>query len=163
MRAFAVLLLAGCWTGDEPAPRTPANPPPPVVVAPAPKQAAPEPPPPPPAAPTPAKRRPIAQAPSARAPDPTNGKRLYEWKGCNVCHALDGTVRIGPSWKGIWGTKVLLEDGRTVVVDAVYVRRSILDSQADIVVGFPRAMPRFAGQISDEEVADLIAFIESLK
>ena len=79
------------------------------------------------------------------------------------CHTIDGTARVGPSWKGIWDTDVVTEDGRTVHVDAAYIHKSIVTPQADVVRGFPPVMPTFAGSISDAGVADITALIQSLK
>ena len=31
------------------------------------------------------------------------GKIVYEKQGCAVCHSVDGTPRIGPTWKGLFG------------------------------------------------------------
>ena len=48
-------------------------------------------------------------------------------------------------------------------VDANYIRESILDPQAKIVTGFGPVMPTFRGQMSDQELSEVIAYIESLK
>ena len=56
-----------------------------------------------------------------------------------------------------------LADGRTVVADDNYLRESIMNSQAKVVKGFPPLMPVFQGQISEENVLQLIAYIKSLK
>jgi cytochrome c oxidase subunit 2 len=50
-----------------------------------------------------------------------------------------------------------------VTVDEGYVRESILQPQAKIVTGFPPTMPSFSGQISDQEIDEVIAYIKSLK
>jgi cytochrome c oxidase subunit II len=98
--------------------------------------------------------------------DPANqltlGRKLYEKKGCSACHTIDGSVRVGPSWKGIWGTKVTLADGSTAHVDAAYVKRSIIEPQAFARPGYPPAMPSFDGQLREGELDALVAFIASL-
>jgi cytochrome c oxidase subunit 2 len=57
---------------------------------------------------------------------------------------------------------VLLEDGRTVIADEDYIRESILQPAAKIVSGFKPVMPTFQGQISDEQLNALIAYVKSL-
>jgi len=91
------------------------------------------------------------------------GKTLYEKKGCNACHTLDGTPRVGPSWKGVFGTSVSLSDGSSVKMDENYIRESILYPQAKSRPGFPPSMPSFEGQLKEKEIEGLIAFIKSLK
>lgn len=93
----------------------------------------------------------------------TLGAKLYERKGCNACHTIDGSARVGPSWKGIWGTDVTLSDGTTRTVDADYVRESILHPQAFARPGYPPVMPTYEGQIKGGEIKALTAYIESLK
>lgn len=91
------------------------------------------------------------------------GEKLYARKGCNACHSLDGTVKIGPSLKGLYGKNEKLTNGTTVTVDDAYIRRSLLDPQAEIPEGFPPVMPTFKGQLSEIEINGLIAYIKSLK
>ena len=93
--------------------------------------------------------------------DPVSlGKRLYARKGCNGCHSLDGKVGTGPSFKGLFGHKVALNNGQEVDADENYLRESILNSQAKIVQGFQPVMPVFQGQLKDKDVDGLIAFIK---
>jgi cytochrome c oxidase subunit 2 len=92
------------------------------------------------------------------------GKKLYQVKGCSACHTIDGSARVGPTWKGIWGTTVTSHDGKTRLVDENFVRESILAPQAFVLKGFPPAtMPSFEGQLREREIEALIRFIESLK
>jgi cytochrome c oxidase subunit II len=91
------------------------------------------------------------------------GAMLYEKKGCNACHSLDGSQRVGPSFKAVFGTKVALSNGSTVDLDENYIRTSILNPQSQSRPGFPPSMPSFEGQLTDKEIAGLIAFIKSLK
>jgi cytochrome c oxidase subunit 2 len=93
------------------------------------------------------------------------GQLLYNRRGCVQCHSTDGSAKPagGPSFKGSFGTQQALTDGTTVVVDENYIRRSILEPQAQIRAGYKPAMPTFAGLLKDEEIAALIEFIKSLK
>jgi cytochrome c oxidase subunit 2 len=96
-------------------------------------------------------------------PPEEKGKALAAQLGCLSCHSTDGSKSMGPTWKGLYGSRVPLEDGRTVKADERFLRESILDPQAKIVKGFPPAMPAFRGRISDDDVAALIAFLKTLK
>ena len=53
--------------------------------------------------------------------------------------------------------------GKTVTIDENYIRESILAPNAEIVKGFPAAMPSFAGQLSEQEILGVIEFIKTLK
>lgn len=95
-------------------------------------------------------------------PDAATGERLARGRGCLACHSLDGTQLVGPTWKGLWGRTVELTDGSRVTADEEYIRRSILEPNAQVVKGFsPNIMPAF--QLSDAEIGHLIAFIKTLK
>jgi cytochrome c oxidase subunit 2 len=89
------------------------------------------------------------------------GEKLFAELGCVTCHRIDTQGR-GPSLVGLFGKPVLLEDGRTVVADENYLRESILQPTAKIVNGFKPIMPTFQGQISDEQLNALVAYVKSL-
>lgn len=93
------------------------------------------------------------------------GKLLYTSKACVGCHSLDGSSVVGPTFKGVFGKSEQFDDGSTGSVDEAYLKTSILNPQEKIVKGFPRPspMPAFAGQLKDEEIADLIEFIKTIK
>lgn len=91
------------------------------------------------------------------------GRIQYDRKGCSTCHSIDGSPSKGPTWKGIWGTMVKLNDGKSVLVDEAYVRESMMLPQAKIVAGFDPIMPTFQGLLRENEINGLIAFIKSLK
>ena len=89
------------------------------------------------------------------------GEKLFSELGCVTCHRTDAQGR-GPNLVGIFGKPVLLEDGRTVTADENYVRESILQPAAKIVNGYKPIMPTFQGQISDEQLNALVAYVKSL-
>ncbi len=91
------------------------------------------------------------------------GEMQYTKKGCVTCHSTDGTPKVGPSWKGIFGHEVKLADGSSVMVDENYLRESILQPNAKIVEGFTPSMPSFQGQLKDKQLDGLIEYIKSLK
>jgi cytochrome c oxidase subunit 2 len=91
------------------------------------------------------------------------GKELFTKFTCNACHSLDGSPKVGPSLKGLFGKDEKIKDAGTVKVDENYLRESIVDPQAKIVEGFAPSMPAFKGQVSDAQMDALIAFIKAQK
>jgi len=89
------------------------------------------------------------------------GQKLFAELGCSTCHRFDVQGR-GPNLIGVYGKPVLLEDGRTVSADENYIRESILIPNAKIVNGFKPIMPTFQGQVSDDQLNALVAYVKSL-
>jgi len=90
------------------------------------------------------------------------GQQLFTQNGCSTCHLLDQQGRC-PILRNLYNKPVQLADGRTVLADDAYLRESILMPNAKIVAGFePNIMPNFQGQLSEEQVIQLIAYIKSL-
>src|SRR6266571_1634045 len=89
------------------------------------------------------------------------GQTLFQQLGCSTCHRFDVQGR-GPNLIGAFGKPVQLEDGRTVVADENYVRESILVPAAKVVSGFKPVMPVFQGQVSEEQLTALVAYVKSL-
>ena len=90
-----------------------------------------------------------------------NGQKLFQDLGCITCHRGDAQAR-APNLAGAYGRPVHLNDGRTVIMDDSYIRESILNPRAKIVAGFEPIMPGFQGQVDEEGVLALIAYIRSL-
>lgn len=88
-----------------------------------------------------------------------SGADLANDLGCLACHT-EANTDLAPTWNGLWGSEVELEDGATVVADAAYVRESIQQPQAKIVAGYGPTMP--AMELTDEETEKLVEYIESL-
>ncbi len=99
---------------------------------------------------------------TANEPMEVAGERLFEQYACHTCHKMDGTGR-GPSLSGLFGKTVALEGGGTAVVNEAYIRESILNPSAKVMAGYKPIMPTFKGQISEEGIIQLIAYIKSLK
>jgi cytochrome c oxidase subunit 2 len=91
------------------------------------------------------------------------GKIQWDQKGCQTCHTTDGSKSKGPSWKGIWGKPVKLNNGSSVVVDENYVRESMMQPNAKVVDGFEPIMPTFQGLLRENEIRGLVAYIKSLQ
>ncbi len=92
------------------------------------------------------------------------GMSLAARNGCAACHSTDGTPTVGPTWKGLTGSESTLDDGSIVVVDREYLRRSILDPDAQIVEGFVAGvMPQsFADTLAETDLDAILAYIDSL-
>lgn len=104
-----------------------------------------------------------AEKANAGKPDAGRGQKLYQEVGCKACHSIDGSKGIGPTWKGVFGSQVKLADGSTVTADDAYLIESIKVPGAKTVEGFPaNAMPSFSF-LTDTQIADLVAFIKTLK
>jgi len=92
--------------------------------------------------------------------DESAGRAIWEAQ-CSACHTIDGSTGIGPTWQGLFGSEVPLEDGSTVVADEDYIIESIRDPNAKVHEGFQPVMPAFP-QLTDEEIDSLILFMQSL-
>ena len=108
-------------------------------------------------------------AESATPVSAAEGRRIYQLYGCMACHAIDDSTvtRLGPSWKGLFGTSRSYAKGvlRTTA-DEAYLRESIVDPAAKIVSGYERGesgMPSYSGVLNDRQIDSVILFIKSLK
>jgi len=96
----------------------------------------------------------------------SEGEQLYETLGCASCHSLDGSIIVGPSFKGLYGRKVkVLTDGkaREVTADDAYIRASVRTPARDVVEGFPAGvMPNLSDEINARQLEAIITFIKQL-
>jgi cytochrome c oxidase subunit II len=91
-------------------------------------------------------------------PMATAGARLYQQMGCAMCH----DTALAPALEGIFGSSVQLANGERVLADEAYMRESILNPRARLVAGYAPIMPTFQGQLSEEDLTQLVAYIKSL-
>jgi len=90
------------------------------------------------------------------------GRDLFSNKlGCASCHA-GGPQQRGAKLENVFGTQVKLTGGQTVLADDNYVRNSILNPASQVVEGFQPIMPTFKGQVTEEQLNALVAYIKSL-
>jgi len=89
------------------------------------------------------------------------GQRVFEQLGCSGCHT-DTSTNVAPTLHGLFGEQVTLASGETVTADEDYLRQSIIQPEAQIVEGYQPIMPSFEGRLSDSQLSDLIAYIQSL-
>ena len=94
-------------------------------------------------------------------PPVTAGEALFTQFRCDTCHYQGGQPRC-PSLANLFGQPVRLTDGQIVTADADYIRESILNPAAKVVAGFQPIMPTYEGQLSEEQIFQLIEYIKSL-
>jgi cytochrome c oxidase subunit 2 len=90
-------------------------------------------------------------------------ERIYP--RCVSCHNLDDSINQGPGFRQthqLWGSERLLDDGRKVTVDENYIRKSMLNPQADIVPGVPGKMTTFQGQLTEKQIQAIIEFFKRM-
>ena len=107
----------------------------------------------------------IVTAASASGGDSTGtpaerGKAIAMRAGCTSCHGARSIRGLGPTWNGVAGSTVKLEDGSTIVADSAYLAESIRSPAAKKAAGYSIAMPAVA--LSDDDIMALVAHIESL-
>lgn len=95
-------------------------------------------------------------------PPAERGEASFVKFGCTACHTVDGKPAAGPTLQGVFGNEVPLRGGEKVIADENYIRESILVPAAKVVEGFPPIMPSYQGQMSDDQINDLIAYIKTL-
>lgn len=92
------------------------------------------------------------------------GAIVFEKKGCITCHTVDGSARVGPTFLHDAGSRITLDTGESIVVDAVYLRESIETPRAKSRPGYPHAMPAEYGTLlTDREKDGLVAYIMTLR
>jgi cytochrome c oxidase subunit 2 len=89
------------------------------------------------------------------------GEELFRSHGCSGCHGANSTVH-APSLAGLYGSLVHLQDGSVRRADEQYIRDCILLPRSFTVAGYPPVMPSFAGQIGEDDLLKLVAYIQSL-
>ena len=89
------------------------------------------------------------------------GEAIVSANGCAACHSIDGAAGTGPTWLGLAGSEVELSDGSFETADDAFLAESIKDPAAKIVAGFENQMPVYG--FSEEQVADIVAYIKTLR
>ncbi len=105
--------------------------------------------------------------PIAGKAGPSPGLTLIKKNGCTACHSFDGSRIVGPSFKGIYGSKTtVLVDGKEqiITVDFDYILESVYLPNAKIVKGFqPNLMQSFKEALTKDQVKQIAEFIKTLK
>jgi cytochrome c oxidase subunit 2 len=90
-----------------------------------------------------------------------SGERLFNQLGCVTCHIADGSGR-GPVLQGLFGKTVTLRSGETRIADETYIRQAIVSPNSMPLPNYVPVMPSFQGQVNEEQVLQLIAYVKSL-
>jgi len=98
---------------------------------------------------------------ASNEPPAVAGEKKFQQLACNTCHTDRPGAR-GPALAGTFGTQVQLQNGDKVLVDQNYIRESVLNPKAKVVVGYEPIMPTFQGQISEADLLQIVAYIQSL-
>lgn len=93
----------------------------------------------------------------------SRGRLVAEKRQCVACHTLDGQRHVGPTFSRLYGSEVVLADGRRVVADEAYLTRSMMEPTRDVVDGYREVMPSYQGVLSAGETAALVELIRSLR
>lgn len=105
----------------------------------------------------------LAGGPSTSQSPAATGAQLFQTLACYTCHESGpGWMARGPSLQGVYGHQVPLTGGGMVLADEAYLRESILLPAAKVVKGWQPIMPTYQGQVTEEQLIDLIAYIKSL-
>jgi cytochrome c oxidase subunit 2 len=91
------------------------------------------------------------------------GREVAVRRACFACHTIDGQRHVGPTWRGLYDSKVELTDGRTVTADESYLTKSMMEPRADVVVGYNPVMPSYHALLTEPETAALVEYIKSLR
>jgi cytochrome c oxidase subunit 2 len=89
------------------------------------------------------------------------GQQMFQTLGCASCHGANGEGGRGPALVGLFNSQVQLTSGQ-MKADEGYIRESILNPQAKIVAGYGPIMPTFQGQLNEEQIVQLLAYVKSL-
>jgi len=89
------------------------------------------------------------------------GEAVFRAHGCSGCHDANSTVH-APPLAGLYGTYVHLQDGSVRLADEAYIRDCILTPRSFTVAGYPPVMPDFSGQLGEDDLMKLVAYIKSL-
>ncbi|NJB67832.1 cytochrome c oxidase subunit 2 [Desulfobaculum xiamenense] len=101
---------------------------------------------------------------SSRSEGVDAGREVAEAQGCLGCHSTDGSEVAGPSFKGLFGRRGMVERaGRReeVTVDEAYLREAIVEPQAAVPEGYQPIMPAYT-ELSAEDMDSLLRWLTSL-
>jgi cytochrome c oxidase subunit II len=89
------------------------------------------------------------------------GEQVFIAHGCSGCHDRNSTVH-APLLAGLYGTVVHLQDGSVRMADEAYIRDCIVNPRSFTVAGYPPVMPDYAGQLGEDDLLKLVAYIKAL-
>ena len=87
----------------------------------------------------------------------------FIWQNqCSSCHSVDGSAGQGPTWRNLFGNEFSYTDGSRVVADTQHIIESILYPAAKIRSGYPNNMPSYLGQLNDQQLRGIVAYMRTL-
>jgi cytochrome c oxidase subunit 2 len=107
-----------------------------------------------------------AAALAKRPPTAPSGSRLVQEKGCLGCHSIDGSPKIGPTFRGLFGKKeTVIRAGKETeaVADETFIHHKLLAPEEARIKGFPPIMPSQKGLLTDVEIGAIIEYLKTLK
>lgn len=94
------------------------------------------------------------------------GLTLLKKNNCLACHSLDGSRIVGPTFKGLYGSKVQVETDKGEITEEAnndYIKRSIVDPNSEIVKGFNKGlMQSYKGILSEQDINNIALYLKSL-
>ncbi|MBZ0235929.1 MAG: cytochrome c oxidase subunit II [Deltaproteobacteria bacterium] len=90
------------------------------------------------------------------------GQRVAAEAGCFRCHTVDGTPHLGPTFAGLYGSRVPLAGGGSVVVDEAYITESMMEPARRLHEGFAPIMPSYMGVLPAPDTAAIVEYVRSL-
>ena len=90
------------------------------------------------------------------------GAARFRQYGCSGCHGANASVH-APKLEGLFGRRVQLSDGTSVLADERYIHDSVMLPRSQIVAGYAPIMPSFQGQITEDDLLDIIEYVKSLR
>jgi cytochrome c oxidase subunit II len=91
-----------------------------------------------------------------------SGQHLFTLLGCSSCHMAQGQKSDAPSLEGVYGQSEKFADGSTHVVDDTLIRQAIVEPDSVQLQNYKNIMPTFKGQLTEEQMLQLIAYVKSL-
>jgi len=109
--------------------------------------------------------------PTTLTGDATRGEALFQQTtigannapGCVTCHSLEaGVTLVGPSQANVGTRAATAVEGQSA---EQYLHESIVNPDAHVADGFTAGVmyPNYAKDLSEQEVADLVAYLLTLK
>lgn len=90
------------------------------------------------------------------------GQNHFQQLGCTTCHGANAEGGRCPPLIGVYGNQQRLQGGSSQLADEAYIRESILNPSAKIVASYQNIMPTYQGQVTEEQLLHLIAYVKSL-
>jgi cytochrome c oxidase subunit 2 len=100
------------------------------------------------------------------AVEASQGAKLLQVKGCVACHSVDGSKKVGPGFKGLFGKEeIVLRDGkeREILVNEAFIKEKLIHPEINRIKGFPPIMPSQEGQLNSAEIDAIIDYMKHLK